>query len=852
MGLDFYYLMDFKDNQELISSASWFQRCTTFATSMLKAILFCWMSFVTYLGAATTIEGSVADADGRPLPYASIAVQGTNKGAVANSQGRFELNLPRGEYTLICQHVGYAQQKKRITVQDTKLQVNFILTPQELVMPDVLVKKGEDPAYAIIRSTIAQQQENLDRTREYSCQVYSKGQLRLRSFPKKFMGEKVDFEDGDTGKQKILYLSETVSRFSIGKKSQRKVEVISSKVSGNSDGYGLAVPDQYSLYQNNVLISTRLNPRGFVSPLASNAISFYRYKYLGTFYENQKAISRVQVTPRRNMEPLFSGVITIVEDEWQLYSVDLSITAQQQLELLDTLKLVQLYQPNDQGDRLIYSQVLYPAAKKFGFDAYGSFVNIYTEYNTRPSWTKRSFDRTILRYTEEANKKDDAYWESMRPVPLMSDELRDYIKKDSLERVQKDPRYIDSLNKIRNAFSVSKLLLRGQTLYAKGDVTRVSMNPVIEQINFNPAEGLVVQPELSWRRDLDSVGTRRSLSGSVAMRYGFANKRFSPRASVSYNFGSKLSRSLSVSFGRQVLQFNEESPIDERNNTLACLLYEQNVIKTYQSTYGRIRFASGIGAGLGVSASIQYASRSPLENRTDYTWRDLDNKSYSPNYPTEIATSNVVPHQVFQLTAGIRWQPGARYIELPQRTINVGGKSPIFALQFVKSMKGIAGSDGSFFKWKLDMTDQLNLKLRGIFRYRIGVGGFMERQQVFMPDFAHFNANNWPFGTSNLSSFMLLPAYQLSHTEPLYGLGHAEYNLIGFLTNKIPGIKKLNLYLLTGLNTAYVNADRRYFEWYVGIDNLFKVIRADYIFSYMPGRPVQSAFRIGITDRLIR
>jgi hypothetical protein len=150
------------------------------------------------------------------------------------------------------------------------------------------------------------------------------------------------------------------------------------------------------------------------------------------------------------------------------------------------------------------------------------------------------------------------------------------------------------------------------------------------------------------------------------------------------------------------------------------------------------------------------------------------------------------------------------------------------------------------------MTDQLNLKLRGIFRYRIGVGGFMERQQVFMPDFAHFNANNWPFGTSNLSSFMLLPAYQLSHTEPLYGLGHAEYNLKGFLTNKIPGIKKLNLYLLTGLNTAYVNADRRYFEWYVGIDNLFKVIRADYIFSYMPGRPMQSAFRIGVTDRLIR
>jgi hypothetical protein len=173
---------------------------------MIRFFFFFSVLFIPYLGAATTIEGSVTDTEGRPLPYASIAVQGTNKGAVANSQGRFELNLFPGEYTLICQHVGYAQQKQRITVQDAKLKVNFILTPQELVMPDVLVKKGEDPAYAIIRSTISQQQENLDRTREYSCQVYSKGQLRLRSFPKKFMGEKVDFEDGDTGKQKKLFL----------------------------------------------------------------------------------------------------------------------------------------------------------------------------------------------------------------------------------------------------------------------------------------------------------------------------------------------------------------------------------------------------------------------------------------------------------------------------------------------------------------------------------------------------------------------------------------------------------------------------------------------------------------------
>ena len=801
---------------------------------------------------ATLVKGLVSDAEGKPLPYASVLVVGTSKGAIANSQGRYELSLSPGKYTLLCQYVGYAQQQSVITIQQEAIEVNFILLRQELVMPDVVLTKGEDPAYEIIRSTIAQQAENLDRIRAYSCQVYSKGQLRLRSFPKKFMGEKVDFEDGDSSQQKIIYLSETVSRFSIGEPAKRKVEVISSKVSGSSDGYGLAVPDQYSLYRNNVMISSRINPRGFISPLAAGALSFYRYKLLGTFYENGKAISRIQVIPRRKMEPLFSGEITIVEDDWQLYSVDLSLTRQSQIELLDTLKLVQLYQQDKRGDWLVYSQVLYPAAKKFGFDAYGSFVNVYTDYNTRPQWAKKFFDRTLLRYTDSANKRDAAYWESMRPVPLLEDEQRDYGKKDSLEQVRKDPRYLDSLNKVRNKFTISKLFLLGQPLYAKGDIVSVSLTPVLRQLNFNPAEGWVFQPELTWRRDLDSTGSRRSLFGAVALRYGLANKRFNPRASVTYNFGSKLSRSLSFSFGKQVLQFNSQSPIDERNNTIACLFFEENVIKTYQSSFIRAGFNSGIGSGVSFSASVQYASRTPLENTTDFTFKDRVNKSYTPNYPTEIVSANITPHQVFIITTGLRWQPGARYIELPQRTINIGGKSPVFSLQLTKSIRGVAGSDGAFAKWRLDVTDQVNLKLKGLFRYRIGLGGFINDRQVQLPDFTHFNGNNWQFGTSDLNSFQLLSMYQLSNTDPLYWLAHAEYNLKGFITNKIPGIKKLNLYLLTGLNTCYVNYDRRYFEWFVGVDNLLKIFRVDYIFSYQPGRPMQSAIRLGVTGSLIR
>jgi hypothetical protein len=67
-----------------------------------------------------------------------------------------------------------------------------------------------------------------------------------------------------------------------------------------------------------------------------------------------------------------------------------------------------------------------------------------------------------------------------------------------------------------------------------------------------------------------------------------------------------------------------------------------------------------------------------------------------------------------------------------------------------------------------------------------------------------------------------------------------------FLTNKIPGVKKLNLYLIAGGNGFYVNSDKNYYEFFVGIDNIFKQIRVDFVQSYLHGKPWQNGIRIGL------
>ena len=96
-----------------------------------------------------------------------------------------------------------------------------------------------------------------------------------------------------------------------------------------------------------------------------------------------------------------------------------------------------------------------------------------------------------------------------------------------------------------------------------------------------------------------------------------------------------------------------------------------------------------------------------------------------------------------------------------------------------------------------------------------------------------------------MNIFQLLPLYQFSNTNNFYALGHIEHNFNGLLTNKIPGIKRLNIYLVVGANAFYINRDTNYIEYFFGIDNIFKQFRIDFVQSYGNGKKLMFDFRIG-------
>ncbi|MEN9686567.1 MAG: hypothetical protein RLZZ28_2353, partial [Bacteroidota bacterium] len=604
---------------------------------MLKKLPILFLVFLQASAFAGTVSGTISEKNGSVLPFSSILVKSSTMGVSANSKGQYSINLEPGNYTLICQSIGHKSVEKKVKIEKSDQVIDFELEIQQYSLNDVVVTSGaEDPAYAIIRKVIEKREEHLKEIRKFQCEVYIKGQLQLRNYPNKFFGQKVDFEDGDTSKRKMILLSETIAKYAVEEPNKHKVEVISTKVSGRSGAFGLSDPQIISFYENNITAGENLNPRGFVSPIANGALNFYKYKFEGTFYENGQEVSRIKVIPRRKYEPLFSGYINIIENEWRIQSLDLLLVRDQQLQFLDTLRIQQLYVPSG-NVWVIKNQVIYPSGKFIGFDFFGSFVQVYDKFNMEPAFTSKFFNHTVLKFMDSSNKKPMAYWDSIRPLPLLKEEIRDYQKKDSLEQVRKNPHYLDSLDAKRNKFSLAGLLLTGQTFTVRKRKESISFSSLLSTLNYNTVEGGVLNFSPVFRKRLEG---RNTYFISPDIRYGFANQHVNASLSGGYSFGKKYFQNIGISGGTNVYQFNNANPISPRINTIATLLSETNYLKMYEADFFRLSYNAGLGNGVNISAAFQYQNRRPVENLADpVSWKNFEDRSFTPNYPTEISTS---------------------------------------------------------------------------------------------------------------------------------------------------------------------------------------------------------------------
>ncbi len=823
--------------------------------------IFCSFLILFYqFSPAQKIHGTVFSDTGDLLPFASVTVKGSSIGASANNKANFSFSLPAGTYTLVCQYIGYTASEKKITVSGD-IEVIFILKEQKLVLKEVIVKTGdEDPAYEIIRQAIRKRTYYAKQVDAFTCDLYTKDMIKLRNLPGKIFGRKIPKEDIDdmkldsTGKG-IIYLSESVGKINIAQPDKFKLEVMSSRVSGSGD-FGFTFPTFITFYTNNVTIFTdRLNPRGFVSPIADAAIRFYKFKFLGTFWENGKAINSIRVTARRNYEPLFSGIINITDGDWRIHSLDLMLTKTSQLELLDTLKITQLHVPVNDDTWRLKSQFLYFNFNQFKIDAIGNFLNVYSNYNIKPVFPKKLFDRIVVKYDTGVNKKSKAYWDTTRPVPLEQEEFMDYKVKDSIYQLKKDSAFTqkdaDSLNKKQGKIKPLSALWSGinRTHYSIKNNYSWNIESPVQLLEYNPAEGLVLNIQAGFNTYLKKW--KSNFSFEPNLRYGFSNTHLNAWVNVRFrtrdvDAKQKIKRfAWNFSGGKRVSDFNKETPLIPLVNSISTLFYGDNFIKTYENYFGSIQYLKRYESGLRFNVNALYEDRIPLENTTYFTFFK-DSAKITPNYPNErISRSELFRHQALILSFSISFKPGQRYIQLPYSKIPLGSKFPTFSAGFTKGIKNIFGSDVDFDKWKFSINDDKNFKLAGLLKYNIGIGGFLNTKNVYIQDFQHFNGNQAVAASEYVNSFQLSKYFENSTTESFYSIAHLEHHFNGLLTNKIPLFKKLNWNLVAGVNTFYVKSKNNYVEVFAGVENILKIFRVDVVTSYENGTHGHTGIRIG-------
>ena len=789
------------------------------------------------------IKGKVTDSDKNPISFVSIYPDKTITGTTSNDAGNYELDIKTpGNHTIVFQFLGYKTIKKIVSITDFPFQLNVVMVDEKVVLDEIFINTGENPANKIIRKAIDNKSNNTDKFKEYTSSFYSRGLFKVKNAPEKILGQRLgDLGGGlDSTRTGIIYLSETVSEITFQKKpAEFKEKIIASKVSGSDNGisFNRAEEANFDFYSNAVLIAEN----NLVSPISDNAFRYYRYELEGSFYEkNGRLINKIKVNPKRSKDRVFSGFIYIVEEDWAIYGVDLKASGEQVgIPIIEVLKFKQDYNYSESNKAWIkISQIIDFKFGLFGFNVDGRFSGAYSDYNFSPKFKKETFSNEVLSFAKGATEKDSLFWENLRPVPLTSEEKKDYLLKDSIKETRKSKKYLDSLDKENNPIKITSLFT-GYTYRNSFKDWSISINSPLTTISYNTVQGRNTTTTINYFKSLNKTG--KWIQAGANLNYSMSEKKIRPVFYFTKKWNSIQRPRMFISVGQKINQFNERNPISKFYNTIYSLFLKENYLKIYEKSFSKISYSQEILNGLYISGSLEYASRKPLFNTSNFVvfGRDIPFQSNNPIDPTNF-TAPFNTHNIASLNIGTSIVFDQKYVSYPNRKINFeNSRYPSLSIRYRKNF----GSNVSEYNSDVlisNISQNISLGNLGEFNYNIRSGIFFEKKDIAFMDYLHANGNQLKLAPSNRnSSFGLLNYYKFSTNEK-YAEVHLEHNFKGRLLRNIPLLNTLNFHIVANAKGLFTGGRKPYSEFSLGLDNIgigkWRFLRIDYVRSNFNGK----------------
>lgn len=810
----------------------------------MKTLTFLFLFLVSLSITSQVVTGKITDTNNNPLSFVSIYLDNTVTGTTSNDNGEYILPISKkGNYTIVFQFLGYKTLKKTITITSSPYELNVSLDEESVELSGITISTKDNPANRIIRNVIANKDKNTDKFAKYTANFYSRGLYKIKNAPEKFLGQSMgDFGGGlDSTRSGIIYLSETVSQIKFQKKPKRfKEKIIASKVSGQDNGisFNRAEDANINFYDNSVEFGNDL-----ISPISTNAFSYYNYKLEGTFYDkNGRLINKINLIPKRKNDRVFSGSLYIVENDWAIYGADVSVTGVQvNIPVVDVLHLKQDYNYSKENDAwVLISQSIDFKVNAFGFKFDGRFSSAYSEYNFSPNYTETTFTNEVLTFEKEATEKDSLYWNTLRPVPLTTEEVKDYKIKDSIKVIRKSKIYLDSVNKVQNKFNLLSPIT-GYTYRNSYEKWALNFDGLIDDFSFNTVQGFNTSLGFTYFKRQNDKG--KWINFGAKVNYGFSDKTIRPTFFFSKKWNNFSRPRMTISGGITTSQFNEREPIMKLNNTFSSLFDRLNFLKIYEKSFGRIGYSEEIKNGIYFSSSLEYANRKPLFNTTNYSFaRQSKTDPYTSNNPlntTDFVNAAFYEHSIATLNIGARFVFGQKYLSYPDSKANIGNeKYPSLSVRYIKRF-GASNAELNSDLFIADLRQDISAGNYGDLSYHIRGGMFLKKKNIAFMDYLQANGNQLTFPLDNqLNSFGLLEYYKF-YTNDKYAEAHVEHNFRGAVLGKIPLINKLNFHLVGGAKTLFMADKKPYTEYSVGLDNIgfgkWRFLRVDYVRSNYGG-----------------
>ncbi|MDG5800296.1 DUF5686 and carboxypeptidase regulatory-like domain-containing protein [Marinilabiliaceae bacterium ANBcel2] len=793
-----------------------------------------------HIAEASGLKGQVTNLDNEPIPGVSIFIKESHSGVATNNEGFYELKLEPGTYHVIFQALGYSRQEFQINITEKKwLKLDVILNEVQVHLQEVRVYPGEeDPAYTMMRKAIGLAPYYLRQAKEYEAEVYLRGSLQVNRIPlllrSNILVNDLKIKSGDT------YTAESMNIIHFAAPDTFNHTVVDSRssfpVGDESSPIGYI---SYSFYESNNDM--------YISPLATNAMRHYRFQYEGYITEGDHIINRIRVIPRRKSQQLFEGVLYLVEDFWNIHSLNFTLEA-----FYGTVRMQQLYSPVQNDIWLPVNHQFEMGLSIMGIQADVNYIGSVKYLDVKPnrdlvvpelitrqvisdsdiakkkekplspnqkrieallekeelsnremvrlasSIEKESISRKknkpleiqssySINIKKDSIQRDSINWKKIRPVPLTRKEEQSFAIRDSINAAQTKTSQTDSTEQQTSTFKkIRSAVFSKSTLYRsqQGNINTYYGGLIDPSaIGFNAVDGWRYHQKVGLNWQQDSLHRM-----NVELNTGYALARESLYGSLTLrqNYLPMSRGAITLSAGADSYDFKNDKSVLPFVNMGASLLFKENYNRYYENNFVSLKNEVDLANGFQLTTAAAWHHHQPLENNTNYSFF-RQNSLYHPNQITHLsAHDNHFKKQKALITElGFEYTPRYYYRVRNGRKIMSHSNYPTFSGK-IEYGSGLFNSDADYLLVEAGIQKQEEFSFMPTLSWKVNAGNFFRNKQMHFSRFRDFEGTDIPVLFQNPgNSFLLMDGYSTS-TNKWFLQAHTTYSSPWLLLKNLP------------------------------------------------------------------